>query len=177
MKLPLLAPLASPLVAVAVSCLAARLVSAQSRESCGTDRALSALVGAGLGGAVGAIPATIAHRHDQTTSHRIVAVTVGLGAAGGFLVSGRDRPCVSHADPVSHPSVVATRGHHAARGAVTGAIVGAVLGAAGGTLYNVGCVRDPCHAREEVIAFSAGEGALAVGLLGSLIGWAWPVRR
>jgi hypothetical protein len=59
-------------------------------------------------------------------------------------------------------------------------VIGGVLGAVGGTLYNVGCGRDPCdanRARVNVMLFSAGEGALAGGILGSLIGWAWPAGR
>jgi hypothetical protein len=77
-------------------------------------------------------------------------------------------------------AVVATRSGHARHGALAGALIGGVLGAVGGTLYNVGCGRDPCdanRARVNVMLFSAGEGALAGGILGSLIGWAWPAGR
>jgi len=139
------------------------------------------LVGAGLGAAVAAIPATIVHRHDQPSSHRIVAVSISTGALIGFLAAGRDHPCAARADSsqIADP-VVAGRSRHAGRGAVAGAIIGAVLGAVGGTFYNIGCTHDPCHAtraRVSVMLFSAGEGAAAGGLLGSLIGWAWPTGR
>jgi hypothetical protein len=76
--------------------------------------------------------------------------------------------------------VVAARSTHAGHGAFAGILAGGLLGAAGGTLYNVGCERDPCNAtteRANVMLFSAGEGALAGAILGGLIGWAWPVGR
>jgi hypothetical protein len=155
--------------------------AAQSSSACNTDRTLSTLVGAGLGGAAGAIPATIVHRHDQTSSHRIVTVSISAGAVIGFIAAGRDHPCMSRPDssPIAD-AVVATRSRHAGHGALAGVVIGGVLGAVGGTLYNVGCARDPCHAnrtRAGLMLFSAGEGALAGGLLGSLIGWAWPAGR
>jgi hypothetical protein len=154
-------------------------LSAQT-GTCGTDRAVSTLAGAGLGGVVAAIPATIIHRHDQATSHRIVGVSITGGAIIGFLAANRDHPCLIRPDS-SHvgDAVVPTRSGHAGRGAMAGIVVGGVLGALGGTLYNVGCVRDPCNAtavRVGVMLFSASEGALAGGLVGGLIGWAWPVR-
>lgn len=156
-------------------------VQAQLIGACGTDRALSTLVGAGLGGAVGAIPATIVHRHDQSSSHRIVAVSISAGAAVGFVAAGRDHPCTSRADS-SHVAdrVVARRSRHARNGALAGAVTGGVLGAAASTLLGVGCARDPCNenrTRVNLMLFFAGEGGLAGGLLGSLIGWAWPVGR
>jgi len=156
-------------------------VGAQSSEACATDRTVSTLVGAGLGAAVAAIPATVIHRHDQTSSHRIVVLSVSTGALIGFLGAGRDHPCAVHADS-SRPAdaVIAGRSSHARRGAVVGAIVGGVLGAVGSTYYNVGCTRDPRNVtrmRIEIGAFSAGEGASAGGLLGGLIGWAWHVGR
>jgi hypothetical protein len=145
------------------------------------DRTVSTLVGAGLGAAAAAIPATIVHRHDQTSSHRIVAVSISAGAVIGFVAAGRDHPCAVRAD--SSPStdrVIAGRSSHATRGAVAGGLIGGVLGAVGGTLYNIGCTRDPCNASQEragIMAFSAAEGAVAIGLLGGLIGWAWPTGR
>jgi hypothetical protein len=154
---------------------------AQWSGTCGTDRALSTLVGAGLGGAVGAIPATIVHRHDQSSSHRIVAVSISGGAIVGFLAAGRDHPCTSRADSsYAADLVVARRSGHARNGAVAGIVVGGVLGAAGSSLISIGCTRDPCNetrTRVNLMVSSAGAGALAVGLLGSLIGWAWPVGR
>jgi len=167
--------------ALSLACLFSRPGQAQLSGQCRTDRTLSTLVGAGLGGAVGAIPATIVHRHDQVSSHRIVAVSVAAGALIGFVASGRDRPCASRADS-SHAAsgVVEARSGHASHGALAGAVIGGVLGAVGSSFYNVGCDRDPCdanRARVNVTLFSAGEGALAGGVLGSLIGWAWPVRR
>lgn len=156
-------------------------VSAQSSEACATDRTVSTLVGAGLGAAVAAIPATVIHRHDQTSSHRIVVLSVSTGALIGFLAAGRDHPCAVHADS-SRPAdpVIAGRSSHARRGAIVGAVTGGVLGAVGSTYYNVVCIRDPCNVtrmRIEIGAFSAGEGAAAGGLLGALIGWAWHVGR
>lgn len=161
--------------------LLSRPVEAQLSGACSTDRTFSTLVGAGLGGAAGAIPATIVHRHDQVSSHRIVAGSIAVGALIGFVAAGHDRPCLSHTDS-SHvaDAVVARRSGHAGHGALAGAVIGVVLGAAGGTLYNVGCTRDPCNAnstRAHLMVFSAGEGALAGGILGGLIGWAWPVGR
>jgi hypothetical protein len=158
-----------------------RPMAAQSSGSCSTDRTLSTLVGAGLGGAVAAIPATIIHRHDQTSSHLIVAVSIPTGALIGFLAAGRDRPCMSGMEsPSVGDAVVATRSSHAGRGGLVGIVSGGLVGAAGGTLYNVGCERDPCNAalgRASLMLFSAGEGAIAGGILGGLIGWAWPVGR
>jgi hypothetical protein len=171
--------------AVALACLVSlslfsRPLGAQGTGTCGTDRTLSTLVGAGLGAAAGAIPATIVHRHDQTSSHRIVVASISAGALIGFAAAGRDRPCTSRSDSVAGDVVIATRSRHAGRGALVGAIIGSVVGAAGSTLYNIGCERDPCdatRARVGVMLFSAGEGALAGGILGTLIGWAWPAGR
>jgi len=159
----------------------ARTVAAQTRSACRTDRAVSTLVGAGLGAAAAAIPATIVHRHDQASSYRIVAISIPTGALIGFLAAGRDHPCAARADsPQLVDAVVAGRSSHARRGAVVGAIVGGVVGAVGGTLYNIGCTHEPCNAtraRVGVMLFSAGEGAVAFGLLGGLAGWAWPAGR
>lgn len=156
-------------------------LGAQGSGTCGTDRALSTLVGAGLGAAAGAIPATVVHRHDQTSSHRIVVVSISAGAIIGFAAAGRDRPCMSGSDSsVAAHVAVATRSRHAQHGALVGAVLGGVVGAVGGTFYNVGCVEDPCdatRARVGLMLFSAGEGALAGGILGTLIGWAWPAGR
>lgn len=156
-------------------------VGAQSSRACSGDGAISTLVGAGLGAAFGAIPATIVHRHDQTSSHRIVAVSISTGALIGFFAAGRDHPCVTRADS-SHLAdpVLAGRSSHAARGAVVGALIGGVLGGVGSTFYSVGCGLDPCdmmHTRIGLAVFSAAEGAAAGGLLGTLVGWAWPARR
>ena len=158
-----------------------RAAGAQQNEHCSSDRAFSTLVGAGLGAAAGAIPATIVHRHDQTSSHRIVVVSISAGAVLGFVAASRDRPCTS--PPNSSriaDAVMATRSQHAKRGGVIGLVTGAVVGAAGSSLYNVGCVNDPCNAtrtRVGITVFSAAEGALAGGILGGLVGWAWPVRQ
>jgi hypothetical protein len=166
---------------LAFAVLSSRVAGAQEIEQCSTDRTVSTLVGAGLGLAVGAIPATVVHRHDQTSSHRIVVGSLAVGAVIGFVAAGRDRPCALHADSSRiADAVIASRSGHAKRGAVAGAVTGAVIGAAGGTLYNIGCTEDPCNAnraRAALMLFSAGEGAIAGGLLGSLIGWAWPVGR
>jgi hypothetical protein len=162
-----------------LSSLFSRALGAQSGR-CGTDRALSTLVGAGLGAAAGAIPATVVHRHDQTSSHRIVVVSISAGAVIGFVAAGRDHPCLPGSDSSLADIVVASRSRHARHGALVGAIIGGVVGAAGGTLYNIGCEQDPCNAtrtRAGLMLFSAGEGALAGGLLGTLIGWAWPAGR
>ncbi|MGH7618310.1 MAG: YtxH domain-containing protein [Gemmatimonadaceae bacterium] len=151
-----------------------RTAEAQANSDCSTDRWVSTLVGAGLGGAAGAIPATIAHRHDQTSSHRIVAVSISAGAVLGFVAAGRDRPCRSHAD-ASHAGdvVLASRSRHASHSALAGVLIGGVVGAAASTLYAV----DGNRTRVYVTLFSAGEGAIAGGVLGGLIGWAWPVGR
>ena len=158
-----------------------RVDAQQPGATCGTDRTVSTLVGAGLGGVVAAIPATIVHRHDQTSSHRIVAVSISAGALIGFVAAGRDRPCTSPRNPSpGADGVTASRSSHAGHGALVGAVIGGVVGAVGGTFYNLGCERDPCHGsvtRVNVMLFSAGEGALAGGILGSLIGWAWPTGR
>jgi len=72
------------------------------------------------------------------------------------------------------------RSRHARRGAVTGAVIGSVLGAVGGSLYETGCARDPCNATRQrvgLVALSAAEGAVLVGLLGGLVGWAWPASH
>ena len=164
-----------------LACLSSRRVEAQSGDACRTDRTWSTVVGAGLGAAAAAIPATIVHRHDQTSSHRIVAVSVSAGALIGFVAAGRDHPCTSRMDP-SHltDSIVQQRSGHAGRGFVTGAVIGGVLGALGSTQLNIGCEQDPCHpvlGRASATALFAGEGALAVGILGGLIGWAWPTGR
>ena len=166
------------LVVIALPCS----TYAQGVSTCNTDRTISTIVGAGLGAAAAAIPATIVHRHDQTSSHRIVAFSISTGALIGFLAAGRDHPCTTRTDSarLTADSVIAGRSHHAGRGAVAGALIGGVLGAVGGTFYNVGCVNDPCHAtraRVGVMLFSASEGAVAGGLLGSLVGWALPSGR
>jgi hypothetical protein len=168
-----------------IACLLPPRATAQSGTACATDRTISTLVGAGLGAAAAAIPATVVHRHDQTSSHRIVALSVSAGALVGFFAAGRDHPCAPHRDssansPQLASAFVARRSTHATRGAITGAVIGGVLGAVGSTLYHVGCERDPCGAsrgRFNLLLFSAGEGAAAGGLLGSLIGWAWPAGR
>ena len=166
---------------LAFAVLSSRVAGAQAIEQCSTDRTVSTLVGAGLGLAAGAIPATVVHRHDQTSSHRIVVGSLAVGAVIGFVAAGHDRPCALHADSSRiADAVIAGRSEHAMRGALTGIVIGGVVGAAGGTLYNVGCEQDPCHAnraRAALMLFSAGEGAIAGGILGSLIGWAWPVGR
>jgi hypothetical protein len=178
-------------VVLAVACIALlasllpRRATAQVEHACATDRAISTLVGAGLGAAAAAIPATIVHRHDQTSSHRIVLLSVSAGALAGFLATGRDQPCASHADssadaPQLANAVVSRRSAHASHGAVAGAVIGGLLGAVGSTLYHVGCDRDPCslaRSRFNLMLFSAGEGAAAGGILGGLIGWAWPAGR
>jgi len=154
-----------------------RQARAQSDGACVTDRGISTVVGAGLGAAATAIPATIVHRHDQTTSHRIVIIGVSGGALIGFLAAGRDHPCASHADSSHANAIVVGRSRHAARGALAGALIGGVLGAVGGTFYDVGCTRDPCNVnrtRAGLMLFTAAEGAIAGGLLGGLIGWVWP---
>ena len=156
-------------------------IRAQSSSACATDRTVSTLVGAGLGAAVAAIPATIVHRHDQTSSHRIVAVSIPAGAFIGFLAAGRDHPCAARGDSshLAH-AVFAGRSRHARRGAFTGAIVGGALGTLGSTLISIGCTRDSCNAtraRVGVTLSFAGEGAAAGGLLGGLIGWAWRVKQ
>src|SRR5690349_331811 len=136
-------------------------VRAQAAGGCAMDRTVSTLVGAGLGAAAAAIPATIVHRHDQTSSHRIVAVSISAGAVIGFVAAGRDHPCVTRADSsASTDRVLAGRSSHARRGAVAGALIGGMLGAAGGTLYNLGCAGDPCNASTQrigVMALSAAE--------------------
>lgn len=153
-------------------------VEAQSTQQCDTDRRLSTLVGAGIGAAVGAIPATIVHRHDQTSSHAIVAVSIGTGALTGFLAAGRDRPCLPTTEsPHLAEAVMAARSRHAWHGAFAGAVTGSVAGAVGGTFYNVGCEGSCNGTRAGLMLFSAGEGAIAGGILGGLIGWAWPVGR
>jgi hypothetical protein len=152
---------------------------AQTSGACAADRTVSTLVGAGLGAAAAAIPATIVHRHDQTTSHRIVAVSISTGALIGLGAASRDHPCTAQEDS-SQPAnrVMTGRSSHARRGAVAGALIGGVLGTIGGTLYNIGCSHEPCtRERAGVMLFSAGEGAVAVGLFGSLVGWAWPIGR
>lgn len=154
---------------------------AQVSSACATDRTVSTLVGAGLGAAAAAIPATIVHRHDQSSSHRIVVVSISTGALIGFLAASRDHPCaVPSGSPHLADSVIAGRSSHAGRGAIAGALVGGALGAFGGTLYNIGCTSDPCHPTREragFMLFSAAEGAVAGGLLGTLIGWAWPIGK
>jgi len=153
-------------------------IEAQQNSACQTDRTISTLVGAGLGAAIGAIPATIVHRHDQTSSHRIVAGSVVAGALIGFVASSRDRPCANSRDASRvADAVVAGRAAHARRGALAGALIG---GAVGGTFYQTGCTNEPCHeraTRTNLMLFSAGEGLLAGGILGSLVGWAWPAGR
>ncbi len=167
--------------ALLLACLSSRRAIAQPGDDCRTDRTWSTLVGAGLGAAAAAIPATIVHRHDQTTSHLIVAASVSAGALIGFVAAGRDHPCTSRMD-AAHltDSIVHQRSGHAGRGFVTGAVIGGVFGALGSTQLNVGCELDPCHpvlGRVGATALFAGEGALAGGILGSLIGWAWPAGR
>ena len=154
-------------------------IPAQVGGACAKDRVVSTLVGAALGAAAGAIPATVVHRHDQTSSHRIVALSISTGAFVGFIAAGRDRPCASLSDSLrlSDP-VITGRSRHASQGAIVGAVIGAALGAVGGTLYNIGCERGSCTATHAgVILFSASEGAGVGGLLGGLIGWAWPIPR
>ena len=154
---------------------------AQQSHACRVDRAVSTLVGAGLGAAVSAIPATVVHRRDQTGSHLIVIGSIGAGAAIGFVAGGRDVPCASRGESTHVANaVVAQRSARAGRGALVGGALGAVLGAAGSTLISTGCIREPCHenaTRVRLTLFIAGEGALAGGLLGGLIGWALPAGR
>ena len=131
--------------------------------------------------AAGAIPATIVHRHDQTSSHRIVIGSVTAGALVGFIASGRDHPCVPSSDSTRDPdAIVGRRSSHARRGALVGGIIGGALGAAGGTMYQLGCATQSCDGkvtRTDVMLFSAAEGAVAIGIFGPLIGWAWPTGR
>jgi hypothetical protein len=157
--------------AIALSVVFARAAAAQESSRCSTDRAVSTLVGAGLGIAAGAIPATVVHRHDQTSSHRIVVGSVALGAVIGLVAAGRDHPCALHSDSVRADAVIATRSGHAGRGALIGTVIGGVVGVAGSTLYSVE------GNRTYITIFSATEGALAGGILGGLIGWAWPTGR
>ena len=160
-----------------------RPVDAQLNGQCRADRTMSTIVGAGLGAAAAAIPATIIHRHDQTTSHRIVAISIATGALTGFVAAGRDHPCLSAAPAESvhvGDAVLSSRSKHASRGGLAGFVTGAVVGAAGSAFLQMGCEADPCHpvvGRVGAAAFFAGEGGLAGGILGSLIGWAWPVKR
>src|SRR5262249_18724391 len=154
----------------------------QSSGHCGTDRTVSTLVGAGLGAAVGAIPATIVHNRNETASHRILAISIATGALTGFAAASRDRPCLPGSDsPRLRDAVLAKRSGHAWRGGLAGFVSGAVVGAAGSALYTVDadCIPGPCRTspRTRITLLSAAEGAVAGGLLGSLIGWAWPVRR
>lgn len=128
----------------AATALACRIAEAQVSGTCRTDRIVSTIVGAGLGAAAGAIPATIVHRHDQRSSHRIVIGSVTAGALIGFVASGRDRSCSRGDSSHLGETVVGKRSAHAKRGALIGGGVG---------------------------------GAVAAGILGSLIGWAWPMRR
>lgn len=115
--------------------LRSRQTGAQASGACSTDRTLSTLVGAGLGGAAGAIPATIVHRHDQASSHRVVAVSISAGALIGFIAAGRDHPCVSRPDSSQlADAVVVARSGHAGHDALAGAAIGGVLGAVGATL-------------------------------------------
>jgi hypothetical protein len=158
------------LMGLLLTLASATVANAQSNEACRRDRTISTVVGAGLGGVVAAIPATIVHRHDQTSSHRIVAVSVSAGALIGFVAAGRDRPCLIPADTSRHDErVLSSRSRHAQRGALIGILTGTVVGASGGTFYDA---RNPAGA----ILFSAGEGAIAGGVLGSLIGWVMPAR-
>lgn len=168
-----------------ILCASAPLVptaAAQSRASCAMDRFASTLTGAGLGGVVVAVPATVVHRHDQTSSHRMVAGAISAGAVIGFLSSGRDQPCLGHSDS-SHvrADVFSIRAAHARRGSIAGVIVGGVLGAVGSTFYNVGCDDssgcDAKSTRVGITIFSVGEGAIAGAIVGSLIGWVWPAGR
>ena len=166
---------------LAVCFFVAARVDAQTAGGCRTDRAISTIVGAGLGSAAGAIPATIVHRHDQTSSHRIVIGSVSAGALIGFVAAGRDQPCRSSIDSSRVPdAVIGRRSLHARRGALVGGLIGGALGAAGGTLYQLGCASQSCDGkvtRTDVMLFSAAEGAVAIGILGGLIGWAWPTGR
>lgn len=170
------------LIAFLLTLLIAPTSHAQTAAACRGDRVISTLVGAGLGASAAAIPATILHRHDQTSSHRLVAGSIVVGGLIGFLGGGRDQPCAERSDSASRAgsSVITGRTAHARRGALAGALIGGVLGTIGGSLYQTGCVRDPCNklsGRVGIMLFSAGEGAAAGGLLGGLIGWAWPVSR
>ena len=163
--------------------VAPRAVAAQSPGACTTDRTVSTLVGAGLGLAAAAIPATVVHRHNPTSSHHIVELSVSGGALLGFFAAGRDHPWASHAEsaPVEgQRDVLAGRSTHAGKGAIIGAAIGGVVGALGGSLYDGGRTLDHCrvtHTRISLMLLTAGEGAAAGGLLGGLIGWAVPAGR
>ncbi len=163
----------------AVSCVAGVLAltlpirSAASQitvSECHTFRAASTVVGAGLGAAVGAIPATVVHRHDKQSSHTIMAISVSGGALTGLLLSARGHPCTSPASASSTPAlpdpVVARREDHAWKGALSGAVVGGILGAAGGTMLG----------GNGAAVYLGVAGGFGGGILGSLVGWAWPVR-
>ncbi len=155
--------------------------SQPSVSECRTYRAASTVAGIGLGAALGAVPATIVHRHDQRASHAIMAVSISGGALVGFIGSGRGHPCAAPASngPRVPDPVFAARESHSWKGALVGAVAGGLLGAYGGSQLNIGCTRDPCDEasqRRLAIAGSAGVGALAGGVLGSLVGWAWPVH-
>ena len=171
------------LISAGCAALACSLsLGARAASGCSADRTVSTLVGAGIGAAAAAIPATIVHRHDQSTSHRIVAISITAGAIVGFLAANRDRPCATRSDSSSAGNtILASRSEHSQRGALVGVAIGAVLAAVGSRLYPVGCDLDrPCNSngtRLGLTLFSAGEGAIAGGLLGSLIGWAWPIYR
>jgi hypothetical protein len=170
-------------VLLSLGCLFSRRVEAQPRGTCRADRAVSTPVRAGLSAAAGAIPATVVRRYDQVSSHVIVTAPMAPAALIGFVAAGRDRPCVSRTDSFQvADSVAAVRAGRARRGALAGVVIGAALGAVGSTLYNVDvdCAPGPCRAtrgRASLMLFSAGGGALAGGILGGLIGWAWPMGR
>lgn len=164
-------------IALALTLVFAFRLDAQATGSCRTDRTVSTLVGSGLGLAAAAIPATVIHRHDQTSSHRIVIGSAAAGAVIGFVAAGRDRPCNSSDESSVGRPIVTERSTRAGRGILVGGAIGGVLGAVGSTFFHTGCTREPCHERLNMALFLAGEGAAAGGILGGLLGWAWPVRR
>lgn len=167
------------LLAMLVIGAIAPVARAQSAQ-CATDLTVSTLVGAGLGGVVAAIPATIVHRHDQNTSHRIVEVSIPAGAVVGFMLAKRDRPCASPPDSVRVAEAVLTRrSSHAGTGALIGGIMGGIAGAVGSTFLNVGCGdRGSCSGSHLEIGIAmAGLGGISGGILGGLIGWAVPAGR
>ena len=75
-----LASLSRGTAVVVLVVLSSRRARAQASHACSTDRAVSTLVGAGLGAAAAAIPATIVHRHDA-----------GRGTLAGAVIGGRAR--------------------------------------------------------------------------------------
>ena len=168
----------TPLVLLlfAHAALAQTGVTRRDAGACAVDRLISAGIGVGLGAALGAIPATARNKYHESGGQFLLLTSMAAGGVLGAWWANRDRECAGD----SATTTMTTHWRRASTGSMVGAAVGAAAGAIGGSLIPRGCVavaeggRSSCDSGSAwLIAFVAGLGAVAFGLLGAMIGWVW----